>query len=132
MLAVSSLFVRRIYKLLHLVPVILLSLAGAWTVSTMVFDRLHILVFVIGSLLSGVAIDYGFYIYMQPSLRPDETYCRETSPAAEAAAGELPHDRHWVFAAFIFRTPVDPTDWILRFRGAVVRVDRGDALFCAA
>src|SRR5687768_18368421 len=40
----------------------------------MVFDRLHVLVFVIGSLLSGVAIDYGFYIYMQPSLRPDERY----------------------------------------------------------
>jgi predicted exporter len=73
-LGVSSLLVRRIYKLLHLVPVILLSLAGAWTVSTMVFDRLHILVFVIGSLLSGVAIDYGFYIYMQPSLRPNESY----------------------------------------------------------
>src|SRR6185369_14483395 len=42
--------------------------------STMVFDRLHILVFVIGSLLSGVAIDYGFYIYMQPPLRADEAY----------------------------------------------------------
>jgi predicted exporter len=73
-LAVSCLFVRRIHKLLHLVPIILLSIAGAWTVSTMVFDRLHILVFVIGSLLSGVAIDYGFYIYMQPSLHPDEPY----------------------------------------------------------
>ncbi|MEO5961073.1 MAG: MMPL family transporter, partial [Opitutaceae bacterium] len=73
-LGVSCVFVRRIYKVLHLVPVILLSIAGAWTVSTLVFDRLHILVFVIGSLLSGVAIDYGFYIYMQPSLRPDEPY----------------------------------------------------------
>ena len=73
-LGVSCLFVRRIHKLMHLVPVILISIAGAWTVSTMVFDRLHILVFVIGSLLSGVAIDYGFYIYMQPSLRPDEPY----------------------------------------------------------
>ncbi|HUR57482.1 MAG TPA: MMPL family transporter [Opitutaceae bacterium] len=73
-LGVSCLLVRRIHKLLHLVPVIVLSLAGAWTVSTLVFDRLHILVFVIGSLLSGVAIDYGFYIYMQPSLRPDESY----------------------------------------------------------
>lgn len=73
-LGVSCLFVRRIWKLLHLVPVILLSIAGAWTASTMVFDRLHVLVFVIGSLLSGVAIDYGFYIYMQPSRRPDEPY----------------------------------------------------------
>ncbi|WP_414662751.1 MMPL family transporter [Horticoccus sp. 23ND18S-11] len=73
-LGVSSLFVRRVFKLLHLVPVILLSILGAWTLSTLVFDRLHILVFVIGSLLSGVAVDYGFYIYMQPSLYPDEPY----------------------------------------------------------
>ncbi len=73
-LGVSCLLVRRIFKLLHLVPIILLSLAGAWTVSTLLFDRLHILVVVIGSLLSGVAIDYGFYLYMQPSLRPDEPY----------------------------------------------------------
>lgn len=73
-LAVSALLVRGIHKLLHLVPIVLLSIAGAWTISTLLFDRLHILVFVIGSLLSGVAIDYGFYLYMQPSLRPDEPY----------------------------------------------------------
>lgn len=73
-LGISCVFVRHIYKLLHLVPVILLSIAGAWTISTMLFDRLHILVFVIGSLLSGVAIDYGFYIYMQLPRRSDEPY----------------------------------------------------------
>ncbi len=73
-LAVSCLMVRQVFKLLHLVPIILLSIAGAWTVSTVLFDRVHILVIVIGSLLSGVAIDYGYYLYMQPSLRPDEPY----------------------------------------------------------
>ena len=73
-IAVAVIFVRRIWKLLHLVPVVLCSLLGAWTVSTLVFPRLHILVFVIGSLLTGVAVDYGFYIYMQPFLGPDETY----------------------------------------------------------
>ena len=73
-LAVACLFVRQIWKLLHLVPIILCSLLGAWTVSTLVFERLHILVFVIGSLLSGVAIDYGFYIFMQPFESRDETY----------------------------------------------------------
>jgi predicted exporter len=73
-LAVGALFVRRTWKMLHLVPVILCSLLGAWSVSTAAFDRLHILVFVIGSLLSGVAIDYGFYIYMQPSVHPGEPY----------------------------------------------------------
>jgi predicted exporter len=76
-LGVSCIFVRRIYKILHLVPVIVVSLLGAWTISTMAFERLHILVFVIGSLLAGVAIDYGFYIYMQPSLRPDEPYAQK-------------------------------------------------------
>jgi len=72
--AVAVLFVRRIWKLLHLVPILICALLGAWTLSTLVFSRLHILVFVIGSLLSGVAVDYAFYIYMQPFLRPDETY----------------------------------------------------------
>ena len=76
-LGVSCIFVRRIYQLLHLVPIIALSLLGAWSASTLVFERLHILVFVIGSLLAGVAIDYGFYIYMQPSLRSDEPYAEK-------------------------------------------------------
>ncbi|HTB80620.1 MAG TPA: MMPL family transporter [Opitutaceae bacterium] len=73
-LAVGCVFVRRIWKMLHLLPVIVCSLLGAWTASTLLFPRLHVLVFVIGSLLSGVAIDYGFYIYMQPSRRPGEPY----------------------------------------------------------
>lgn len=73
-LAVCAIFVRRLSGIIHFVPVIVLSILGAWTISTMVFDRLHILVFVIGSLLAGVAIDYGVYIYMQPAERPHETY----------------------------------------------------------
>ena len=76
-LAISAIFIRRIHKILHLLPVILLSIAGAWTASTLVFDRLHVLVFVIGSLLSGVAVDYGVYIYMQPYLSEDESYVRK-------------------------------------------------------
>jgi predicted exporter len=73
-LAVACLFVRRIWKLLHLAPVIACSLLGAWTASTLVFPRLHVLVLVIGSLLTGVAVDYGFYIYLQPPDRPGEPY----------------------------------------------------------
>ncbi len=76
-LAVGCLFVRRLWKIAHLVPVILLSLLGAWTVATAVFPRIHVLVFIIGSLLSGVAIDYGFYIYLQPRLAPDEPYIQK-------------------------------------------------------
>jgi len=72
--AVAAIFVRRAWKLLHLAPVVLCSLLGAWTASTIVFPRLHILVFVVGSLLTGVAVDYAFYIYMQPFLGSGETY----------------------------------------------------------
>jgi predicted exporter len=76
-LAVGAVFLRQIWKILYLFPVIACSLLGAWTASTLVFPRLHILVFVIGSLLSGVAVDYGFYIYLQPPARPDEPYAEK-------------------------------------------------------
>ena len=73
-LAVAFTFIRSVYRGLHLVPVVLLSVLGAWVAATLVFDRLHIMVFVVGSLLTGVAIDYGFYLFMQPPARPDEDY----------------------------------------------------------
>jgi predicted exporter len=41
---------------------------------TAAFPRVHILVFVIGALLTGVAVDYGFYLYMQTPARPGEDY----------------------------------------------------------
>jgi predicted exporter len=73
-LGIAACLVRRLSKLIHLVPVIGCSLLGAWSLSTLVFPRIHILVGLIGSLLAGVAIDYGFYIYMQPPLFPGEPY----------------------------------------------------------
>ena len=73
-LAVAFTFIRSAHRGLHLLPVIGLSLLGAWVAATLVFERLHIMVFVIGSLLTGVAIDYGFYLFMQPPARPDEDY----------------------------------------------------------
>ena len=73
-LGVALAFLRRAHRGLHLLPAVLLSVLGAWVSVTLVFDRVHILVFVIGSLLTGVAIDYGFYLFMQPPLRPEETY----------------------------------------------------------
>lgn len=73
-LAVAFTFIRGVHRGLHLVPVVLVSVLGAWVVATMAFERLHIMVFVIGSLLTGVAIDYGFYLFMQPAVRPDEDY----------------------------------------------------------
>jgi predicted exporter len=73
-LAVACTFIRGVHRGLHLVPVVLLSVLGAWVAATLAFERLHIMVFVIGSLLTGVAIDYGFYLFMQPPVRPDEDY----------------------------------------------------------
>ena len=66
--------VRRVHRAVHLVPVILGSLLGAWTVTAAVWAHVHVLVFVLGSLLAGVAVDYGFYLYLQPRARPDEPY----------------------------------------------------------
>jgi predicted exporter len=66
--------VRRLHRALHLVPVVAGALLGAWVAVTAAWERVHILVFVVGSLLAGVAVDYGFYLYLQPRRRPDETY----------------------------------------------------------
>lgn len=73
-LTVAFVFIRGVHRGLHLLPPVLLSILGAWVCVTLVFDRVHILVFVVGSLLTGVAIDYGFYLYLQPPLRLEEDY----------------------------------------------------------
>jgi predicted exporter len=73
-LAVVLIFIRGAYRALNLVPPVLLAVMGAWVCATMAFSRIHILVFVVGSLLTGVAIDYGFYLYMQAPAEPGEDY----------------------------------------------------------
>jgi predicted exporter len=73
-LAVAFVCIRSVHRALHLVPPVLFAVLGAWIGVTMAFSRVHILVFVVGALLTGVAIDYGFYLYMQPPARPDEDY----------------------------------------------------------
>lgn len=71
---VAAVSVRRVHRAFHLAPVVLGSLLGAWVATTAAWDRVHVLVFVVGSLLAGVAVDYGFYIYLQPLRSPDEPY----------------------------------------------------------
>lgn len=73
-LGVAFAFIRRPHRGLHLVPIVLLSMLGAWVCVTLLFERVHIMVFAIGSLLTGVAIDYGFYLFMQAPAYPDEDY----------------------------------------------------------
>jgi predicted exporter len=73
-LAVALIFIRSVHRALHLLPVIAFSMLGAWVAATAAFERLHVIVFALGALLIGVAIDYGFYLYMQPAATPDEDY----------------------------------------------------------
>ena len=72
--ALAAACLRQIVKSIHLVPVILGGLLGGWMTITLAHDRVHILVFVVGSLLAGVAVDYGFYLYLQPPAYPNEPY----------------------------------------------------------
>lgn len=76
-LGVAALCLRRLWQTLHLAPVVLGALLGAWVGVTMAFERVHVLVFVVGSLLGGVAIDYGFYLYLQPAVRAGELYAEK-------------------------------------------------------
>jgi len=71
-LAIGFAGVRRPLKALNLAPVLLFSLLGAWVATTTIFERVHVLVFVVGSLLGGVAVDYGFYLFLQPPRQPGE------------------------------------------------------------
>jgi len=73
-LGVAAVCLRRAHKALHLAAVVACAMLGAWTFTTLAFERVHVLVFVVGALLGGVAIDYGFYLYLQPPQPPDEPY----------------------------------------------------------
>jgi predicted exporter len=66
--------IRQVLRAFNLIPVVLGSLLGAWVVTVTAWRHVHILVFVVGSLLAGVAVDYGFYLCLQPRRRPDEPY----------------------------------------------------------
>jgi predicted exporter len=76
-LAVVLACVRRPVRALLLVPVVAFSVLGAWTAVIAAFDRVHVVVFVVGSLLCGVAIDYGLYIFLQAPARPGEPYAEK-------------------------------------------------------
>lgn len=73
-LTVSALLLRRPWRVLHLVPIVLLSLLGGGVAVTALFERLHILVFVVGALLTGAAVDYGFHLFLHPPRWPGEAY----------------------------------------------------------
>ena len=82
-LAVALVFIRSPHRALHLVPPVVLATLGAWVCVTAAFSRVHILVFVVGAMLTGIAIDYGFYLYMQAPARPDEGYAEKVRRLAK-------------------------------------------------
>jgi predicted exporter len=86
-LGVAAVCLRRVLMALHLAPVVLGAVLGAWVAVTLAFERVHVLVFVIGSLLAGVAIDYGFYLYLQPPAHPGEPYCEKARRLARPLLG---------------------------------------------
>ena len=73
-LVVTGILLRHIRDVLHLLPVVLLAIAGAWCFTLLLFDRLPVMVLIVGSLLAGVAIDYGFHLFGRA---PDDTGGRD-------------------------------------------------------
>ncbi|MDX2111526.1 MAG: MMPL family transporter [Verrucomicrobiota bacterium] len=74
--AVACVFVRRLTPLFHLVAIVALSMLGAWTVTTLFFNPVHVLALVLGSLLCGEAIDYGLHILLHRECPQDASYAQ--------------------------------------------------------
>ncbi len=66
-LLVTAVFLRRLRDVFHLLPVLVFATAGAWCFTLTVFERLPVMVLIVGSLLAGVAIDYGFHLFGRSS-----------------------------------------------------------------
>ena len=81
----TFIFLRRVHTLFHLLPVVLCATLGAVTVTTLLFPRVHVLVFVLGSLLSGVAVDYAFQLIL--ARRDNESYVQRLRRLARPLLG---------------------------------------------
>ncbi|MGH8017586.1 MAG: hypothetical protein ACREIA_04740 [Opitutaceae bacterium] len=66
-LVVTAILLRRIRDVFHLLPVLVFATAGAWCFTLTLFERLPVMVLIVGSLLAGVAIDYGFHLFGRSS-----------------------------------------------------------------
>jgi predicted exporter len=71
-LAVAAVCLRHAHKILHVIPVVVCSLLGAWAATTFFIPRVHILVLVVGALLCGIAIDYALHVYLHPLREGDD------------------------------------------------------------
>ncbi|MGB0372274.1 MAG: hypothetical protein ACPGN3_13155 [Opitutales bacterium] len=63
-IVIALVFMRPVRTVLAVMPLIVLALAfGLWT-AYFVFDQLHAITLIIGSILAGVVIDYGFHLVL--------------------------------------------------------------------
>jgi predicted exporter len=67
---VSNLLLRRPWKLGQVIPVLLVVFIGALTVTFLIFDRVNVIVLVVGSILIGTAIDYAIHMLYSTAERP--------------------------------------------------------------
>lgn len=67
--ALAGLFLRRPWQLFHLLVPVGFGLATGLSVLTLCFPHIHLLSLVMGSMLAGVAIDYGVHLFFH---RPEE------------------------------------------------------------
>lgn len=67
---VSNLLLRRPWKLGQVIPVLLVAFIGALTVTFLIFDRVNVIVLVVGSILIGTAIDYAIHMLYSTAERP--------------------------------------------------------------
>ncbi len=85
---VLGFFLRRPRLVLPLAGLLALSIASALYVTLAVFSSVHILTLVIGSILVGVAIDYGLHIFLhKPSSGSRNTLLRPLFTGAVSTAG---------------------------------------------
>ena len=71
---VALLMLRNLKVIAHLAFLAIFSLAAAFSVTLLSFDRVHVLALVIGSILTGIAIDYGIHIFGHTRSGPEKSY----------------------------------------------------------
>jgi predicted exporter len=64
-LLLAAIFIRRPLWLIPLFTLVAMAIASALMLSLLVFGQLHVLALVMGSILAGVAVDYGFHLILK-------------------------------------------------------------------
>lgn len=73
-LAIAITLLRKPILLLPLIFVLVLSIAGALVTSILYFGKIHVIALVIGSILTGVAVDYCFHLLLKREELKQESF----------------------------------------------------------